>query len=207
MGIFSNSLSLTRYKVEGQIQPPVMGRVLAGLTQNTIEDIDHDSTEAAAGWTSLQRPYEPNFEGNSFVIGTVFAFSLRMDQKRIPLKLMKKQFFREQARLLRETGRQFLSKSEKKNLKEQVQHQLLVRLPPMPSIYDLIWNYEGGWLWFFSTLKSANEQLETLFSRSFGLQLIRLFGYTLADSSMGLTPTEKDILARLTPVAFVDERQ
>jgi hypothetical protein len=88
-------------------------------------------------------------------------------------------------------------------LKEQVQHQLLVRLPPMPSIYDVVWNPEEGWLWFFTTLKSANEHLETLFARSFGLTLIRMFAYSLADTAMNLKPDDIDALAKLSPCAFV----
>lgn len=203
MGIFSSSLSLTRYNVQGQIQQPVMETVLAGLTKNTITEIDRDPEDIAVGWTSLQTPFQPDFSGNRFVVGTVFAFSMRIDQKRIPAKLMQKQLALEQARLLKDTNRQFLSSSEKKMLKEQVQHQLLVRLPALPNIYDLVWHPEQGWLWFFSTLKSANEHLETLFARSFGLTLVRMFAYSLADMAIGLKPEEKDVLSKLSPVAFV----
>jgi len=180
-----------------------METVLAGLTKNTITEIDRDPADIAVGWTSLQTPFQPNFDASSFVVGTVFAFSLRVDQKRIPSKLMQKQMSQEKARQLKETNRQFLSSSEKKMLKEQVQHQLLVRLPPMPNIYDLIWNPEEGWLWFFSTLKSANEHLETVFTRSFGLTLIRMFAYSLADEAMGLQPEQKDLLGKLDPCELV----
>jgi len=203
MGIFSSSLSLTRYKVDGQIQPPLMETVLNGLTKNTIQEIDRDPAELAVGWTSLQTPFQPNFNGDSFVVGSAFAFALRIDQKRIPSKLLQKQIALDQARQLKETNRQFLSASEKKMLREQVIHQLYMRLPPLPNIYDLIWHPEEGWLWFFSTLKSANEHLETLFTRSFGLTLIRMFAYSLADTAMGLKSEEKDALSKLSPVTFV----
>jgi recombination associated protein RdgC len=57
-------------------------------------------------------------------------------------------------------------------------------------------------LWFFSNLKGANEELETLFSRSFKLKLIRLFPYTMATLASPLSDMEKDVFSRLTPTRF-----
>jgi hypothetical protein len=103
---------------------------------------------------------------------------------------------------LAENGRDFISTSEKKLIKETVIHNLCLRMPATPNIYDLIWNYENGKLWFFSNLKSANEDLEDLFSQSFKLSLIRLFPYTSADVTAGLSDTERDILNKLSPAKF-----
>jgi hypothetical protein len=44
--------------------------------------------------------------------------------------------------------------------------------------------------------------LETLFTRSFGLTLIRMFPYTAAQLNSNLTDTEKDILLKLEPTRF-----
>ena len=79
---------------------------------------------------------------------------------------------------------------------------LSLRIPATPNIYDLIWNYEAASLWFFTNLKGANEDLETLFSKSFNLRLIRLFPYTSADITAGLSNKEKDVLLKLSPSVF-----
>ena len=110
-----------------------------------------------------------------------------MDKKNISSKLLKKHAALEEARLLSSSGREFLAAREKKQLKEQVLHSLCLRTPATPNVYDLVWNYEAGRLWFFSNLKAANEALEELFSRSFGLSLIRMFPYTAADLTAGVT--------------------
>lgn len=81
-------------------------------------------------------------------------------------------------------------------------NNLLRRIPAIPNVYDLMWNYEDASLWFFSNLKSANEELETLFIKSFGLQLIRLFPYTTADLLAGLSDTQRDLLLKLEPDHF-----
>ena len=92
-----------------------------------------------------------------------------------------------------------MSKSEKKMIRDEVSHQLIVRVPATPNVYDLVWNIEDKVLWFFSTLKSANEELESMFARSFQLTLIRLFPFTMADLTAGLSDAERDALTKLTP--------
>ena len=71
-------------------------------------------------------------------------------------------------------------------IKDHVINLLNLRIPATPNIYDVIWNYEEASLWFFTNLKAANEELETLFAKSFNLKLIRVFPYTAACTSAGL---------------------
>jgi recombination associated protein RdgC len=70
-------------------------------------------------------------------------------------------------------------------------------MPATPNVYDVVWQYEQGSLWFFSSLKSANEQLETLFFKSFGVHLIRQIPYTLAMLKDILSSAQKDALEKL----------
>ena len=204
MGILSASVSVTRYRVEGKIKTPILETVANGLKKNAIAEIDDDVSEKAVGWTSFHQPYHPEFYGSSFVYGNYLVFSLRIDKKSIPAKVLKKYFMIESARRLAKTGREFLSRNEKKILKDQIIARLSVRIPATPNLYDIIWNYEESSLWFFSNLKAANEELEILFRHSFDLTLIRLFPYTTADLILGLSDSERDILNNLYPTAFVD---
>ena len=204
MGILSSSVSVTRYRVEGKIKTPFLETVANGLKKNAIAEIDDDVSEKAVGWTSFHKPYHPDFYGSSFVYGNYLVFSLRIDKKSIPAKVLKKHFMIESARRLAKTGREFLSRNEKKLLKDQIIDRLSLRIPATPNLYDIIWNYEESSLWFFSNLKAANEELETLFRHSFDLTLIRLFPYTTADLVLGLSDSERDLLSNLSPTAFAD---
>ncbi|MBI5895418.1 MAG: exonuclease, partial [Desulfobacterales bacterium] len=58
--------------------------------------------------------------------------------------------------------------------------------------------YEKNELWFFSNLKSANEHLETLFHKSFGLHLQRLIPYTMAAFDTSLSGAQRDALEKLS---------
>ena len=202
MGILSSSISLVRYKVTDTITGSIMETVAAGLKKNVIQDIDGSALEKTVGWTSFDSPYNPDFEGSSFVIGTYFVFSLRIDKKNIPSKIIKKYFNKEMAKQLADGKRRYLSRNEKRVLKEQVFNMLCLRVPATPNIYDVIWDYEKSRLWFFSNLKSANEDFETIFSKSFKLSLVRLLPYTMAYQMPGLSDAERDIFVNLSPAEF-----
>ena len=204
MGILSSAVSITRYKVEGKLKEPVLETILNGLEQNSVSEIDDDVAERAVGWTSFESPYNPDFRGSSFDYGSYLSFSLRIDKKTIPPKVLKKYRDIESARRLAESGRTYLSKDEKQSIKENVTTLFHRKLPATPHVYDVLWNLNGSRLLFFSNLKVANEELETLFFKSFRLTLIRLFPYTIADLTVDLSPDERDRLLNLTPTSFME---
>jgi hypothetical protein len=167
------------------MKPPVLETVSNGLTKNTISEIDNHISGMAVGWTSFEKPFQPDFSGSLFVYGNYFVFSLRIDKKNIAPKILKKHFTVEAAKRL-------------KMIKDHVINALSLRIPATPNIYDLVWNYEDSSVWFFSNLKAANEELETLFSKSFDLSLIRMFPYTAAYLSADLSDSQRDELQKIS---------
>ncbi|MFC1829949.1 recombination-associated protein RdgC [Thermodesulfobacteriota bacterium] len=204
MGVLSSSVSITRYRVEGDLVRPIIETIEAALKNNAISEIDDHASELVAGWTSFNNPYQPNFEGSSFVFGTHLLFSLRIDKKSIPPKIIQKYTAVETAKKLNAAGRAYLSKNEKQMLRDHVINILSLRIPATPNIYDVLWNYEEKSLWFFTNLKAANEEFESLFSRSFKLTLTRLFPYTAAQFTAELSHAERDTLAKLSPTKFTE---
>jgi recombination associated protein RdgC len=203
MSILSGTVSITRYKVHGKINAPIIDNIADGLKSNTILEIDNQISDKAIGWTTFDKPFQPDFEGSSFVYGNYFVFALRIDKKNIAAKVLKKHYTIEAAKRLADSGRDFLSKNEKNLVKEHVISKLIVRIPATPNIYDLVWNYEDSVIWFFTNLKAANEELENLFSKSFNLSLIRLFPYTAAELSSDLSDSQLDELQKISPTLFV----
>jgi DNA recombination-dependent growth factor C len=202
MSILSASVSISRYRVHGKIAPPIIENVADGLNQNKIIEIDNQPADTAVGWTSFDKPFQPDFGASGFVYGNYFLFALRIDKKTIAAKVFNKHFTVEAAKRMAANGRDYLSKSEKKVIKDHVIHTLSLRIPPTPNVYDVVWNYENASIWFFSNLKVANEELETFFSKSFGLSLIRLFPYTAAELSAGLSASQRDRLQQIEATRF-----
>ena len=204
MGFLSATTSLTRYRVEGKLENPVMENIYTGLRRNAISDIDDNAAEKAIGWTSFQDPFVPTFEGSSFTIGTYFLFSLRIDKKSIPSKVIQKYYALELYKKLKASGKTFLSRDEKKMIKDHVINLLTLRVPATPNIYDLLWNHEAESLWFFTNLKNPCEELETLFLTSFHIKLIRLFPYTMTEFHGELSGEEYDLFTRLSPSKLME---
>jgi DNA recombination-dependent growth factor C len=204
MGFFSTSAAISRFRVEGEPRGPLREVVREGLVKNAIDEIDNQAADKTVGWTRLETPFEPNFDDEGFAIADFFLFALRIDKKSIPPKVIKKHLAAEMARRKRDTGRDFLSRSEKQMVKEHVLNVLSLRIPATPNVYDILWRYNENELWLFSTQKAANEELESLFAKSFHLSLIRLFPYTLAEFDTALTDAQRDVLNKLTPCPFAE---
>jgi DNA recombination-dependent growth factor C len=202
MGLLSSNVSLMRYRVPGQLPEPLMDTITHLLTQNAIVEIDDEDMDQSIGWTSFEDPFTPNFTGSSFVIGSHFVFSFRIDKKAIPSKVINKRYRSEIKKYLKENDKEFLSRNERKQIKEEVLRQLSVRIPATPNVFDVLWNYEKSILWFFSTQKSANELFEIFFTKTFKLNLIRRFPYTAAQEF--LSDIEMDILNKLIPSRFME---
>lgn len=199
MGLLAATTSICRYRVNGRLEEPILDTIAAGLKKFAINDIDGNPSEQAVGWTSFENPYLPDFEDSNFVMGTALVFALRLDKKTIPNKLVQKHVTAECAKRLKESGREHLSANEKKMIKDHVLNMLNMKIPATPNVYDVVWHYEQGDLWFFSNLKGANEQLETLFAKTFHLNLIRRIPYTMAADAPQLKDHQRDALLKLTP--------
>ncbi|MFP4193398.1 MAG: recombination-associated protein RdgC [Desulfobacterales bacterium] len=202
MQLLSSTLSLTRYMVQGKPAGRIMDTVREGLKNQVIREIDNEPAAKSIGWTESARPFAPDFKKAQFMFGTYMVFSLRIDKKSVPAKIINKHVTMAAAKRLAETEQKQLSKTEKQQIKDEVTDRLYTRVPASPNVYDLVWDCEAGNLWFFSNLKEANEELETLFSKSFRLSLIRMFPYTEADLASGLSDDQRDALKKSGPAAF-----
>ena len=202
MGLISSTHSMSRYHIEGEFDGSTMEAVRDGLIQNAIPEIESEYDDISAGWTPFESPYKPDFEKYSFIFGTYFLFSLRIDKKSIPSKLVQKNMTLEIDKKKKESGRDFISKNEKAEIKEMVLDILMHKIPSIPNIYDILWSYEEKTLILFSTQKAANELFETLFLKSFNHKPIRIFPYTMVEKLGNLTDAEKDRFLTLSPLKF-----
>ena len=202
MGLISSTHSMSRYHIEGKFEASVMEEVLNGLIKNAMPIIESDYEEISAGWTPVESPYNPDFEKFSFIFGTYFLFSLRIDKKTVPVKLIQKHMALEIEKKKKETGRDFISKNEKNELKEMILDVLMHKIPSIPNLYDVLWSYEEKSLFLFTTQKAANELFETLFLKSFNLKPIRIFPYTLIEKKSGFSAPQKDRILSLAPLKY-----
>jgi recombination associated protein RdgC len=199
MGLISASHSISRYHIDGKIEDSPLVEIKKGLILNSMPIHENYYDEISAGWTPFESPYNPDFEKYSFQFGIYLVFSLRIDKKSIPKNLIEKNVAIEISKKLETSEQNFISKAEKKEIKEVVVDILMQKIPAIPNIYEILWNYEENTLYFFSTQKAANAIFETIFYKSFNLKAIKLFPYTLFETKAGFSDAQKDKVMSLTP--------
>ncbi len=202
MGLLSSSVSISRYSVEKGSSETILEIVRKGLKKNTISEIEDEYAEISIGWVPFDHPFEPDFETFPFVFGNDFIFSIRIDKKSIPSKMIQKFTAIEIAKKLKESKRDFISKQEKTDIKDRVIEMLMRQIPSTPSVYDALWDFENNSVFLYTTQKAANELFETLFYKSFSLKIIRKFPFTIIEKSNAFTSEELDRVSTLSPLKF-----
>ena len=79
---------------------------------------------------------------------------------------------------------------------------LLHKIPAIPNIYDVLWDYENQNIYLYTTQKAANEFFETLFLKSFNLKPIRLFPYTMVEKKSSFSAEHKDRILTLSQIKY-----
>ena len=202
MGLIFSTHSVSRYHIDGKIEGSIIDEVRNGLIKHCIPKIESEYDDISAGWTPVESPYNPDFDKFSFLFGTYFLFSLRIDKKSIPAKLIQKYIAIEIEKKKEKSGRDFISKQEKSEIKELVIDVLMHKIPAIPSVYDVLWNYEEKNLYLYTTQKAANEFFETIFLKSFNLKPIRLFPYTIVETKSKFSNLQKDRIQTLVPLKY-----
>lgn len=200
MGIYSKSLSCTRYFVRGETPLDFLTWVDERLQSYLFRDIDDTTDEKAWGWVELDNLLQTSFEGGMAHKGEYLAFSLRVDTRKVPAAVFRKHFLLSEQTVRAQQQNRRLSRQQKLELKKTVMADLLRRQMPQPALFDIVWHPSQQRLWLFATSPKIREIFETLFRETFELDIYLLFPYTLAQDV--LDPAAQDKLEMVEPAVF-----
>lgn len=178
MGILNNTVSISQFQVIGNITDSALsGLVEEGLNQNRFRSIEQTSEELSVGWVQLDDYQESDFNGSqSYQRDHYLAFSLRIDQRKLPTTLLKPYILKAEEDWL-ESNPQFnrVPKQQRENLRDAVRGNLFAKTLPSPSIYDAVWDTRNHLVTFCSLGTKVVDQFVDLFNKSFnGLRLVPL---------------------------------
>ncbi len=172
MGILSSSVSLTRYRIVGDIPDEFWSEIPDRLKKYKFRDIDQSTDERSFGWTSFDDMLDTSWSLSTPHKADYLAFALRLDTRRIPPAVMKKHFrlALDQARKeLEAKGQKFISRDQKKEIKENVTIRLFARTLPIPAVFDVVWDTAGSLVYLGSTSPKIKELFQDLFTNTFEL--------------------------------------
>ena len=202
MGLVSRSVSLMRYRVRGEIEGSFWETIDEGVRRFAFREIEGPGEEVGMGWASVEDFTDTEFQGASYIFGSYVALSMRVDTVRVPAKILEIHLKRETRKILQESGRQRLSSSQKRELKDNLKESLKKQVFPSIQVFDLLWDTARSVVYFGSQAIKARERVEDHFKKSFGLTLIPLIPYLRAEEILS-DSSEQDMLEKLTPSLMV----
>ena len=194
MGILSNTVSISHFRVAGDI--PVMDlfeRVSQRLTKNGFTPIDQGIEELSVGWVNPDDHRSSDFSvPSAFWRDHYLFFTLRQDKRMIPGALLRAyQRVAEEEYLAANPGFRRVPKQKKEEMRESVRTALLARTLPVPSTCDAVWDTRSKVLTLASISAKTVDLFETLFKKTFeGLRLIAVHPFARAEQVVPETLSE-----------------
>jgi hypothetical protein len=173
MGLLKGNFSFSRFHVEGQLPQAFLTFVNNRIKANSFRDWAKSTEEKRLGWVSVTDILDANFEQANYALGDYLIFSLRIDRKIIPPKLMKIKIMEEERQFLAESGKSRMNKQIAGGIKDKVKLELLSRIDPVPSFYDVCWSLGKNTVYFSSLADKVTDDFVDLFKKTFSLSLTR----------------------------------
>lgn len=195
MGFASSSASFTRFRILDPVTDELIRQVPGRLRKHAFVDIDELPEMQSQGWVSFEDFLDAEWNEAPPQKGDYLVFSLRVDKRKIPAGVIRKQValaLRQEKEELRARNKTFISRERKKEIKEQVLLRLRQRFLPVPGEFNVIWLLEKNEVWFASTQSGMIDLFMEEFLQTFDLRLDQLTPYTLA-----VTMLDEDALLRL----------
>lgn len=188
MAFIAASTSFTRYRIIDPVPDSLWAEAPGLLKRFAIRDIDASAEERSWGWVSFDDWLDTEWRSAPPEKGAYFAFSMRLDTRRVPPAVFKKHFqlaVRDAEVKAKEEGRKGISRDHKRELKDQVMIKLRARTLPIPAVFSAVWSIEESTIWFDSTRDKVCEMFSELFTETFDLHLEPLTPYFLALQALG----------------------
>lgn len=173
MGLLKGSFTFSRLHVEGQLPQAFLNFINSRIKANAYKDSPKTTEEKKMGWVSLTDILDTDFENANYALGDYLIFSLRIDRKLIPPKLMKIKLMEEERRFLAESGKNRIHKQMSTAIKDKVKLDLLTKLDAIPSFYDVCWSVSKNTVYFSSLSDNVADDFIEFFKKTFSLTLKR----------------------------------
>jgi len=174
MGLLKGNFSFARFHVDGQLPQAFLNFVNNRIKTNSFHETSKSTEEKRLGWVSVTDILDTAFEKNDYILGDYLIFSLRIDRKMIPPKLMKIKIMKEERQFLTQSSKNRINKQMASEIKDKVKLELLTKLDPVPSFYDVCWSLSQNIVYFSSLSDKAAEDFADLFKKTFSLSLSRV---------------------------------
>ncbi|MDR2340494.1 MAG: recombination-associated protein RdgC [Deltaproteobacteria bacterium] len=171
MGLLKGNPTVTRYRILDPLTNDFTEEFIGErLRKYAFQNIEGTTDENAVGWVELFAYLSTAFEKESYSFGNTYAFTMRMDSRRLSTKVLNRYYDLTEARYFNKHGRQPNAK-KKKELKETLRLELLKKILLTTDLYEAVWFSRTSEIWFFGSGEKLRIAFEELFGQTFGLAI------------------------------------
>ncbi len=184
MGFFSQSASITRYRLPGPLPGRFWDTALEAIRGHAFVEAGHSEKEIAVGWVPAADPFRTDITLNDICFGGFLLVAMRVDERKVPPQALKRFTLQEEARVKEEKGLKKLGRRARSEIRDRVRQALLSKVLPVPRIYDCCMEVSSGSVLFMGCQSKARGLFEGLFYNTFSIRLDPVVPFTLAEELM-----------------------
>jgi hypothetical protein len=167
MGLLKGNITFSRYRVASEAPQLTSGSIDEKLKKFAFHDRTLSSQEKIMGWTGLENILDSSFVQMQYAIGDYLIFSLRIDRKVIPPSLFKVKILEREKAYREEKGIRKIQRDRREEIRDALRLELLEKMQPVPSFYDLCWSKSAGTVLFCSLSDKVLQDFQDFFKESF----------------------------------------
>lgn len=172
MGLLNGTMSIRLYKVEGDLPKKWQDEFIDEIRKNKFKELAPEK-DFGVGWVRPENFLDTDFDESKVVHNQYLTVTVRADKKAIDGRLFRALFERELEKFKKETNREKVKPSEKKEIKEKLQRQMMMQTEPARRTYDMCWDTGTARLYFFATGDRTQDLFREQFWKTFHLEPVQ----------------------------------
>ncbi len=141
MPFMDRTCNITRIQMLDATDKNTFANVRDTLSRYAFRSIDDFPEDKSVGWVNIDDMLDTEWRVSPPQKGGYLTFAMRMDMRRIQPAVLKKELrkaIQKEEEENQKTGKKFISRQRKLELREQVSLRLKSRMVPTPKIIDVI---------------------------------------------------------------------
>ena len=173
MPLLTGAMGFRRYRVAEAPSSLDREALLTALEDHAFRKPPSAATGGeTTGWVHINNLCITEFPYEECWFNQYLIFSLRIDNKTLPAKLLRAMLDLRCNEWLAESGREKVPATVRRELREQLELELFPRQLPRVTSHDICWDTSTHIVRFFNTSERVNEIFRILFFRTFGFSTV-----------------------------------
>lgn len=168
MPITTRKSAFVRYNVEEDVLSKLDTMTFENkLRELAFKPIDEGTETKSSGWVSVDN-INDTFMSTTAAVGNFFLWGMRKDTRKVPGSVLRNEVSKAIANELKRTGKDFISRERRVEIRDQCYLRLLARMPATPKVTQCVYDGDRNVIYFGSSSTEDMLTFEDLFFTTFG---------------------------------------